>query len=46
MGNISVLEEVYTLQVTENKRKLIYENNKLVGTSAYKINESKDLRKK
>nr|AWX52929.1 hypothetical protein [Lactarius sp. (in: basidiomycete fungi)] len=43
MANISVLEEVYTLKVTDNKRKLIYENNKLVRTVPYIINENKGI---
>jgi hypothetical protein len=34
---------MYTLQVTENKRKLIYENNKLIGTTPYIINENKEI---
>jgi hypothetical protein len=29
--------ETYTLMVTENKRKLIYAKNKLVGTEPYKL---------
>jgi hypothetical protein len=38
-GQIEVLEQVYTLQVTDNKRKLIYnKNNKLISTKAFKIN--------
>jgi hypothetical protein len=45
-GKINILEELYTLQVNDNKRKLIYDkNNKFVGTKAYKINKSKDLSK-
>ena len=40
-AQINVLEQVYTLKVTENKRKLIYTNNKLVGTKAYRITKSK-----
>jgi hypothetical protein len=43
-GQIKLLDQVYTLQVTDNKRKLIYKNNKLVGTNAYKIDKRKDLR--
>ena len=44
-SHIEVLESVYTLQVTDNKRKLIYcENNKLIATDNYKISESKDIR--
>ncbi len=42
-GNISVLDEVYTLKVTTNKRKLIYENGKLVGTEPYIINFKKEI---
>jgi hypothetical protein len=42
---IEVLEQVYTLQVTDNKRQLIYNiNNKLVGTKSYKISESKTIK--
>lgn len=38
-GKISILEQLYTLKVTENKRRLIYnKNNKLIGTSPYKLN--------
>jgi hypothetical protein len=40
---MSVLNEVYTLQVTSNKRKLIYENNKLIGTVPYIINSNKEI---
>ena len=41
-GQIKLLEEVYTLQVTDNKRQLIYnKNNKLIGTKAYKIDIGK-----
>lgn len=37
-GHIELLEQMYTLQVTENKRKLIYgNNNKLIATKVYKI---------
>jgi hypothetical protein len=43
-GKIDILKEVYTLQVTDNKRKLIYdENNKLIGTTPYIINENKEI---
>jgi hypothetical protein len=42
-GQIKLLDQVYTLQVTDNKRQLIYKNNKLVGTRAYKIDKSKDI---
>ena len=42
-GKISILNEVYTLQVTTNKRKLIYENGKLIGTKPYIINTNKEI---
>jgi hypothetical protein len=43
-GYIEVLKQIYTLQVTDNKRKLIYDkNNKLIGTSPYIINEKKEI---
>jgi len=45
--NINILNQLYTLKVTENKRQLIYnKNGKLIGTKAYKIDESKDIRTK
>jgi hypothetical protein len=43
-GKINILEQVYTLKVTENKRQLIYKNNKLIGTKPYKIYSDKDIR--
>ena len=45
-ANINLIEQVYTLKVTENKRVLIF-NSKglLVGTKAYKIGSNKDIRK-
>jgi hypothetical protein len=44
-SHIEVLEQVYTLQVTDNKRKLIYnENNKLIRTESYRISNSKNIK--
>jgi hypothetical protein len=44
-GHIEVLDQVYTLQVTDSKRKLIYNENKtLIGTEPYKIDKSKNLK--
>ena len=40
-GKIITKEETYTLMVTENKRKLIYENNKLVKSLAYTLKDDK-----
>jgi DNA polymerase type B, organellar and viral len=43
-GHISVLEQIYTLKVTDNKRELIYDkNNKLINTKPYIINNKKDI---
>lgn len=43
-SNILIREDLYTLQVTDNKRKLIYDqNNKLIGTLPYIINENKEI---
>lgn len=42
-GAINLLDELYTLKVTENKRQLIYKNNKLIGTKPYKISENKTI---
>jgi hypothetical protein len=45
-GNISVINQLYTLQVTDNKRKLIYnENNKLIGSNPYIINKDEIINK-
>jgi hypothetical protein len=37
------LEQFYTIKVTENKRELIFKNNKLIGTKPFKIDNSKQL---
>ena len=43
-GQIKLLEQVYTLKLTDNKRELIYnKNNKLVSTKPYKISNEKDI---
>jgi DNA polymerase family B len=43
-AKISLLEQVYTIKVTENKRKLLYnKNNRLIATKAYKINLNKEI---
>jgi hypothetical protein len=43
-AHIEVRNEMYTLQVTDNKRKLIYDNNnKLIGTTPYIINDNKEI---
>lgn len=38
-ANIEILNQIYTLKVTDSKRELIYENNQLVGTKPIVINE-------
>jgi hypothetical protein len=43
-GNIEIKNEMYTLQVTDNKRELIYDNNnQLINTIPYIINENKEI---
>jgi hypothetical protein len=42
-GNIEVRDDLYTLQVTENKRQLIYKNNKLIFTEPYNIDNNKTI---
>jgi hypothetical protein len=36
---------LYTLKVTDNKRKLIYENYKLINTTPYIVNNKKIINK-
>lgn len=46
-AKITLLEQLYTLKVTDSKRELIYnKNNKLIGTKAYRIDKTKDIRNK
>lgn len=42
-GNISIINQLYTIKVTDNKRKLIYDNNILIGSTPYIINENKEI---
>ena len=43
-ANFKIKNEIYTLQLTNNKRKLIYdENNKLIRNKAYIINKNKEI---
>jgi hypothetical protein len=43
-GHIKVLDELYTIKFTENKRRLIYDNNnKLIGTKPFIINSNKEI---
>ena len=42
-GEITINNQIYTLKVTANKRKLIYHNNRLITTIPYNINENKDI---
>jgi hypothetical protein len=38
-GSISVMNQIYTLKVTGNKRELIYKDNKLIGTDPFTLND-------
>lgn len=41
-AKIEIIEELYSIKINENKRKLVYDkNNKLISTTAYKINKDK-----
>ena len=42
-GTIEIKNQLYTIQATENKRKLIYNNNLLVKTQRYIINSDKEI---
>jgi len=44
-GNISVIEQLYTLKVTDNKRKLIFKNDMLIGTNPYTIDNDEIINK-
>ena len=39
-GTISIKEQLYTLKVTEAKRKLVYSDNRLVKTEPLRINNN------
>jgi len=43
LGNITIKDSLYSLKVTANKRKLIYKDNKLIGTTPYTINENGEI---
>lgn len=42
-GNITLKDQIYSLQVTESKRKLVYSDNKLINTAPFTINNNKDI---
>lgn len=42
-GQIEIRDDLYSLKVTNNKRKLIYDNNKLINTVPYIININKEI---
>ena len=45
-GKITLIDELYTLKVNDNKRQLIYnKKGKLIGTKEYVISDSKEIRK-
>jgi hypothetical protein len=44
-SKINIIDQLYSIKITNNKRKLIYnKNHKLIGTKAYKIDKSKDIK--
>jgi len=42
-SNITIVESIYKLSVTENKRKNIYLGDKFIGTIPYFINEKREI---
>lgn len=43
-GKITLLNELYTLKVNDNKRELIFNRkNKFIGTKSYKIDKTKTI---
>ena len=44
-GNIRIMNEIYTLIATENKRKLIYDGDILIGTEPFVIEEDESNKK-
>ena len=40
-GEIKILEQLYTLQTTQSKRKWVLENNRIVNSIPYIINNDK-----
>jgi hypothetical protein len=45
-GKIEIINQIYTLSLNENKRKLVFnKNSKLIGTKPYKIDQNKSLSK-
>ena len=42
-GHISLIKQLYTLKVTDNKRKLVFKNGKLINTTPYIINFDKKV---
>jgi hypothetical protein len=43
-SKINILEQIYSIKVTDNKRELIYnKKDKLIGTKPYKINRFKEI---
>lgn len=44
-SKINILDQLYTIKVTNNKRRLIYDvNSKLIGTKSYIINREKVIK--
>jgi len=44
-SKINILEQLYSIKTTNNKRLLVYDNNyKLIGTRNYRIDKSKEIK--
>lgn len=42
-GNITIKDQIYSLQVTESKRQLVYSDNKLINTIPFTIDNNKEI---
>lgn len=43
-ATVEVRKQIYTLKCTSNKRELIYDDNKLINTKAYRINNDEIIK--
>lgn len=42
-GNITIKDQIYSLQVTESKRQIVYSDDKLISTIPFTINNNKEI---
>jgi hypothetical protein len=44
LGLITIKDEIYSLTVTNNKRKLIYKNNRFIDTAPLKLVNGENIK--